>query len=195
MSHNCKIVGNSFEIPEMHRSLLFFVLTAFTVPRFDDYLYYYKTGPAGFSQFTYSVLTLIGTACLLVGIAIYQKWFTKTETRTMMILSGIFMISASFMDLAFVCGWNLKLGIPDLAWVLFGSTAMNTMLYAFMILPPGVLYAKMTPAHVEATIYAFTSSITTAVFPISKIIGALINLATFNVTENDLSNLWKLYVI
>ena len=113
----------------------------------------------------------------------------------MMTLSAIIMIIASFFDMCFVLRWNLAIGIPDLVWVLFGSTALNTLMYAFMVLPPGVLFAKLTPAHVEATIYAFTSSITSAVFPTNKIIGALINLLTFNVTENDLNNLWKLYVI
>jgi hypothetical protein len=37
------------KIPESYRSILFFVLLGFTVPRFDDFMYYFKTGPAGFS--------------------------------------------------------------------------------------------------------------------------------------------------
>jgi phosphatidylglycerophosphate synthase len=71
LSHNCKIVKDCLQIKEMYNSILFYILIAFTVPRFDDYLYYYKTGPAGFSQFTYSILTLMGSVALLVGIAIY----------------------------------------------------------------------------------------------------------------------------
>lgn len=89
------------------------------------------------------------------------------------------MMVASFFDMCFVLQWNKVIGIPDLIWVLFGSTALNTLMYAFMILPPGVLFAKLTPAHVEATIYAFTSSVTTAVYPISKIMGTFINTVTF----------------
>ena len=98
-----------------------------------------------------------------------------------MVWSGIVMFLASAVDLCFVLGWNRKVGVPDIIWVLCGSTAMNTLLYAFCILPPGVLFAKMTPSHVEATIYAFTSSVTTAVYPVSKLVGAAINTATFNV--------------
>lgn len=115
--------------------------------------------------------------------------------RLMMGLSSSIMIMASFFDLCFVLGWNKVIGIPDLIWVLFGSTALNTLLYAFIIMPPGVLFAKMTPAHVEATIYAFTSSITSAVFPIQKILGAVINELTFDVSKDNLEDLWKLFVI
>lgn len=71
MAHNCEIVKDALSVKEMHRSLTYIVLISLMVPRFDEFLYYFKTGPAGFSQFTYSILTLIGTVCLVVGIAIY----------------------------------------------------------------------------------------------------------------------------
>jgi hypothetical protein len=49
MAYNYRIVADCMQIIEMKQSLLFFVLIGLTVPRFDDFLYYYKTGPAGFS--------------------------------------------------------------------------------------------------------------------------------------------------
>lgn len=48
-AHNYTIVKSILGVPEMYRSVLFFVLLGFTVPRFDDFMYYFKTGPAGFS--------------------------------------------------------------------------------------------------------------------------------------------------
>ena len=48
-AHNYLIVKDILSVPEMYRSVLFFVLLGFTVPRFDDFMYYFKTGPAGFS--------------------------------------------------------------------------------------------------------------------------------------------------
>ncbi len=89
---------------------------------------------------------------------------------------------ASFFDMCFVLRWNLVLGIPDIFWVVCSSTAMGTLIFAFLILPPGVLFAKLTPAHVEATMYAFTSSIASAVFPMSKFLGVFLNKMFFNVT-------------
>ena len=48
-AHNYAIVKDILTVQEMYRSVLFFVLLGFTVPRFDDFMYYFKTGPAGFS--------------------------------------------------------------------------------------------------------------------------------------------------
>ncbi len=155
--------------------MLFFLLIGITVPRFDDYLYYYKTGPAGFTQFQYSMLTLMGACALIIGIALYQRFFKDTEPRTMIAFAVLLTIIASVFDLILVLQWNLVMGIPNMVWVMFSSTAINTFISAFLILPPGVLFAKLTPAHVEATIYAFTSSITALVYPMSKILGTLIN--------------------
>jgi len=44
--YNYKIVRDCIKTKEMKNSLLFFVLIGMTVPRFDDFMYYFKTGPA-----------------------------------------------------------------------------------------------------------------------------------------------------
>lgn len=179
----------------MNETLLFFILIGFTVPRFDDFMYYFKIGPAGFSQFSYSILTLLGAIALIIGIMIYQRYFKDTEPRTMIGMAIGLTIVSSFFDMCFVLRWNLAIGIPDILWVVCSSTAMSTLIFAFMILPPGVLLAKLTPAHVEATMYAFTSSITSAIFPMSKFLGTFLNKFTFNVTNENLENLYKLYIL
>jgi hypothetical protein len=126
---------------------------------------------------------LVGAVALLLGIGIYEKWFKETEPRIM--IGGAFALTmvASFFDMCFVLRWNIDyFYIPDIVWVLCSSTAMGTLIFAFMIMPPGVLFAKLTPAHVEATVYAFTSSITAAVYPLSKFLGVFINKAFFGVS-------------
>lgn len=107
----------------------------------------------------------------------------------------VMVMLASFFDMCFVLRWNLALGIPDIIWVLCSSTAMGTLIFAFLVLPPSVLLAKLTPAHVEATMFAFTSSVAAAVFPMSKLVGVLINRLTFNVTFESMDELYKLYII
>lgn len=69
--YNYKIVKDCIKTKEMKNSLLFFVLIGMTVPRFDDFMYYFKTGPAQFSQFTYSLLTLLGAGALILGVVLY----------------------------------------------------------------------------------------------------------------------------
>lgn len=179
----------------MYRSLIFFLLIGMTVPRFDEFMYYFKTEVAGFSQFTYSILTLLGAVALIFGIFIYERFFKETEPRIVVGIAICLICIASFFDTCFILRWNLIIGIPDIVWVLLSSTAMGTLIFAFLVLPPGVLFAKLTPAHVEATMYSFTSSIGAMVLPLSKLGGIALNYFTFNVTFLTLEDLWKLYVL
>lgn len=114
-----------------------------------------------------------------MGIGIYEKYFKQTEPRVIIGAAFALTVVSSFFDMCFVLRWNLIIGIPDLIWVICSSTAMGTLIFAFMIMPPGVLFAKITPAYAEATIYAFTSSITAAVYPLSKFLGVFINAEFF----------------
>ena len=57
------------------------------------------------------------------------------------------------------------------------------------------MFAKITPAHVEATMFAFTMTILTIHFPIGKFMGIIWNKATFNITNDSLGDLYKLYLL
>jgi len=54
----------------------------------------------------------------------------------------------------FVLRLNLSLGIDDLAFVILTSIFSDTASLAFSLLPSVVLFAKITPVHIEATIFA-----------------------------------------
>ena len=137
------------------------------------------------------------TLCMffIFGIFIYERFFKETEPRVVVGIAICLICIASFFDTCFILRWNLIIGIPDIVWVLLSSTAMGTLIFAFLVLPPGVLFAKLTPAHVEATMYSFTSSIGAMVLPLSKLGGIVLNYFTFNVTFLTLEDLWKLYVL
>lgn len=57
--------------PALYRSLIYFILLGLTVPSFDEFMYYFMTEEVGFSQFTYSMLILLGAGCLFIGILMY----------------------------------------------------------------------------------------------------------------------------
>jgi len=179
----------------MQRSLLYFILFGLTVPNFSEFMYYFKTEVLGFSQMTYSLITLIGACSLLFGVILYQKFFSHLETRTLYRASiAIHMIAVVF-DIILVLRWNLKIGIPDIWWIVLSSSSLGTLFFAFGVLPGMVLFSKITPAHVEATMFAFTSTVISIGFPLSKLIGALWNSLLFDVTYNNLQDLYKLYLL
>jgi hypothetical protein len=65
----------------MNNFLLYFFISGFTVPHFNDFMYYFKTEVLGFNQMKYSLLTLVGASTLVVGVLLYQKYFSHLETR------------------------------------------------------------------------------------------------------------------
>jgi hypothetical protein len=179
----------------MHRSLLYFILFGLTVPHFGDFMYYFKTEVLGFSQMTYSLITLIGACTLLLGVIMYHKFFSHLETRYLYTISIAISMIATMFDIILILRWNLKVGIPDIWWVMLSSSSLGTLQFAFSVLPASVLFSKITPAHVEATMFAFTSSVIAIVFPLSKLLGALWNLVLFHVTFDNLEDLYKLYIL
>ncbi len=90
-------------------------------------------------------------------------------------------------NLAFVLRLNIALGINDLVFIVFTSIVTDTLGLAFSMLPMLVLFAKITPKNIEATVFAML----TGVFNLSNsvlspMMGVLINKVFVNVTTENL---------
>ena len=72
------------------------------------------------------------------------------------------MACKAFSGMMLALRWNLKLGISDMVFSVLTQTTFFPFVMAFYILPPFVLVAKITPAHVEATIFSFSASVINA---------------------------------
>lgn len=80
------------------------------------------------------------------------------------------------INLAFVLRLNLALGISDIVFIVFTSIVTDTLGLAFSMLPMLVLFAKITPKNIEATVFAML----TGVFNLSNsvlspMMGVLVN--------------------
>lgn len=111
-----------------------------------------------------------------------------------MVVLLIFLMAANgFSSLALALRWNVALGISDMTFVLFTGTTFFPMIMAYTIIPPFVLIAKITPAHVEATIFSFAASVINAGIHFSgKYMGLAWNKAFFDVTVENMDDFWKL---
>lgn len=112
---------------------------------------------------------------------------------TYAIYIGIF---GSFIMLMFVLRLNLKFGIGDLTLIIFSSIVTDTLGLAFSMLPTLVLFAKITPKNIEATVFAML----TGVFNLSSTVcspmaGVIINRFFVNVTTENLENFYILVII
>jgi len=101
----------------------------------------------------------------------------------------------AFTNLIFVLRWNIALGIDDMIFVIFTSLVTSSLNYAFQIIPPLVALAKMTPKHVEATMFAFSNTVIIGGKEFGgRTMGVIIN-EFFNVESDNLEELYKLIIV
>ena len=75
------------------------------------------------------------------------------------------------------------------------SSTLLPLTNCLFVLAPSVLIAKISPTHVEATIFSFSISIMNGcIFFMTRMMGVLINSLFFQITEEDLTGLYKLYI-
>ena len=105
-------------------------------------------------------------------------------------------VIGGFIGLIFAMRLNLSLGISDLAFVILSSLITDTLSTAFSQMPVLVLFAKITPPNIEATVFAlFTGLFNLSSIVISPNVGILINKLFVGVTLDNLSDYYKLVFI
>jgi hypothetical protein len=87
------------------------------------------------------------------------NWYLKDFELKRMTTIG-WTINILMLPLYFILIFrkNLEWGIPDTALLFVDDTIYDVIHQAFVFLPMTVLYAKITPPHIEATCFAFLAS-------------------------------------
>lgn len=145
------------------------------------------------SKMQYAWLSLVGYCATFLGTLYFNIYLRDMEYRRLLRYACFFGIFASTTVLAFVLHWNRLLGISDMSFIFLTDAALETVWFALTQLPIMVLFAKVTPDHIEGACFAFvmgTYNFATGV--ISATVGNLINSFTFKVTNQSLDNFWKL---
>ncbi len=106
---------------------------------------------------------------------LYNRFLKQVEIRTLFKYSILIGFIGSVFTLMFVLRLNLALGINDLVFIVFTSTIVDTLNLAFSLMPALVLFARITPNHIEATVFAFLTSVNNLNNVISSNVGVLIN--------------------
>ena len=193
MKTNLKEIKEAVKIPSIYRTIAFFLIGSILVPSFSDISYYFLLNVVTFSKFTVSMLSIIGFASLLAGIIIFNKYLKQKEVRNML----KYAILISFIGQVFSLLFALRLTyINDVAFVIVTSSVTDTLGLAFSQMPTMVLFAKITPHHIEATVFAvLTGMFNLCNAVISPNVGILINKSFIGVTSNNLENYYILVVI
>jgi len=112
-------------VPEIHCMIIYLFAYGLVVPSFSSFGYFFMLDVVELSKFTYSMLTVLGFFCLLIGSALYTKYFKEKEFRMLIIcemIIGLIFAPFSFM---FIFRLNVQYGIPDLALIIFTDVVQD----------------------------------------------------------------------
>jgi Na+/melibiose symporter-like transporter len=190
---NIKNVWQGFKLPELWRSILFFVIMGSFIPSFSTFLYYYETDVLGISQIVISWLSVISYFCLFLSVFMYQALLKEVDIRWMMFIGLLINMFGAAASIMFVKG--IYLGMPPVVFLLMSSTVTDTLYGAYTQLPAMVLFAKIIPESVESSMFALlTGLINLSNLFAAPELGVFIN--TFvGVTSDNLQELWVLYCV
>ena len=90
---------------------------------------------------------------------------------------------------------TLALYIGCLFFVIFFDVVDEIISQCFIFLPMSVIFAKITPKHIEATSFALLAGVSNFRATVRGWIGAAINDAFIGVTTEDLSKYWQLVLV
>lgn len=142
------------------------------------------------------MLTLLGFVTLLTGTLAFERYFKQHEVRQLMLWNSIMGVIGGFITLIFAMRLNLTFGISDLSFVILSSLITDTLSTAFSQMPVLVLFAKITPPNIEATVFAlFTGLFNLSAIVISPNVGIVLNKLFVGVTLDNLSEYYKLVFI
>lgn len=120
---------------------------------FTDTPEQYPEGPH-FSEFFFnSVMGTAGAICSLLGIYFYQRYMSHWSYRSLLIFTNVLWALLSGLDLLLFTRTNVKLGIPDKAFVL-SSTCLSSVIQQWKWMPGVVILSHLCPKGMEAIMYA-----------------------------------------
>jgi len=120
---------------------------------FTDTPEQYPEGPH-FSEFFFnSVMGTAGAITSLFGIYFYQRYMSHWSYRTLLIFTNVTYGIVSCFDLLLFTRLNLKLGIPDKAFVL-SCTCLGSVISQWKWMPGVVILSHLCPKGMEAIMYA-----------------------------------------
>lgn len=115
-----------------------------------------STSPGGphFSMFFYnSVLGTSGAIFSLIGIWTYKRYLSTWRYRSLLVFTSLMLSFFSLIDLIFFARINVRLGIPDEAFVL-GASVFESIIAMWQWMPQVIVMSYMVPQGMEATMFA-----------------------------------------
>lgn len=146
-----------------------------------------KNAPDGpqFSVTILSMLNIISSAGLLVGVILYNKYLSNISYRRIFAGAQLLLVLTNFIDYAMVKRWNLAVGIPDIV-MLISDDMFATIMSRFFVMPMFILAAKVCPDNVEGTLFALLMALSNLGGDVSDFFGVWM-IEAFGVVKDEIT--------
>ncbi|XVE97319.1 hypothetical protein REPUB_Repub03eG0009400 [Reevesia pubescens] len=190
-----KAMWATLKCPEVWRPCLYMYLSFAVSLNINEGLFYWYTSKGGpsFSQEAIGYIFSIGAVGAILGAILYQNMLKDHPFRDLLFWIQLIYGLAGMLDMMLVLRINLKFGIPDSLFVVFGE-AVSQMIGRLKWMPLLVLSAKLCPSGIEGTFFALLMSIDNVGLLTSSWGGGLL-LHMLNVTRTEFENLWLAILI
>jgi len=143
--------------PRVHRPLAFFFLQAALVPSVSQAMLFFATDVLRFSPEFLAAQGVLAYLCFLLGSVLYSRYVSGVAFRNVFYYAQAALALLSLGDLCLVLRLNLRVGIPDAAFVV-GADSAATVIERLTLQPFLVIAARVCPSGCEAALYAFFMS-------------------------------------
>ena len=183
--------------PWLWRPMLFVFLNA-AMPSSSDAFVNFMLLPIdkdglGISMGEYSILLAIGSLASMGGALLYQNVFSDVPWRKFFYIVSFLGLPISLTSFIVIFRWNEQWGVSSFAF-LFGSEVVSDVVGFLLQMPILIMSAKLSPKHIEGTVYALQVSTNNIGGSVSGQLGALLT-EYYGVTEEHMGNLWKLTLV
>mmetsp|Transcript_32556 Transcript_32556/g.41751 ORF Transcript_32556/g.41751 Transcript_32556/m.41751 type:complete len:600 (-) Transcript_32556:58-1857(-) len=170
-------------------ALYLFLIQAMQISAGEAFFYWYTDydkGPKFTPEFL-GMIDLVSYLSMMVGVSVYNRFLSQWRYRQIFILAQVCLASVNLLDLVFVLRLNLKVGLPDQAFVL-GEEAIAPLFRRMLMMPTFVLASKVCPPGIEGTLFALLMSLMNFGGIVAKITGVGA-VKLLGITKTDYSGL------
>jgi len=92
VKRNLKEVKQACSMKAYYSVILYLLIGSIAVPSFSSFSYYFLLDEVHLSKFMYSMLTLLAYICLMIGSLLYNRYFSETEYRKLILIDALITI-------------------------------------------------------------------------------------------------------
>jgi len=125
-------------------------------------------------DYTYyiTITGIVGSVVNFAGVVLYQNFLSGWRFRSALIFTIVIGALAPMIDLIIVMRWNLKIGIPDKVFFLFGNAIFENLVGILQSIPFSSIFAKIAPPGMESAVFAYTVGIANFCGMVSNLLGS-----------------------